>query len=101
MTALAYTLMLIFPVSQSFKNNLFWKYPVDCTFELGEFFTPYFFNMRLLLAISYFVKAAFAASRTTAPSGAITVGSGGTYSTVGVRYFDSRATINNNRFKLL
>jgi hypothetical protein len=38
--------------------------------------------MRLLLATSYLVKLALAASRTTAPSGCITVGSGGTYSTV-------------------
>lgn len=38
--------------------------------------------MRLLLSISSFVTAALAASRTSAPSGAITVGSGGTYSTV-------------------
>ncbi|PMD23654.1 carbohydrate esterase family 8 protein [Hyaloscypha hepaticicola] len=38
--------------------------------------------MRLFLAISSFVSAVIATSRTTAPSGAITVGSGGTYSTI-------------------
>jgi hypothetical protein len=38
--------------------------------------------MRLLLVTSYLVKLALAASRTTAPSGCLTVGSSGTYSTV-------------------
>lgn len=38
--------------------------------------------MRFILSLSAFVTAVLAAGRTTAPSGAITVGSGGTYSTV-------------------
>ncbi|TVY83814.1 Pectinesterase [Lachnellula suecica] len=38
--------------------------------------------MHYLIALTSFVTAAFAASRTTPPSGAITVGSGGTYSTI-------------------
>jgi len=38
--------------------------------------------MHYLLAFTSFVTAVLAASRTTAPSGAITVGSGGTYSTI-------------------
>jgi pectinesterase len=38
--------------------------------------------MRYLLALSSFVSAVLAASRTTAPPGAITVGSGGKYSTI-------------------
>lgn len=38
--------------------------------------------MRLLLAVSSLVTAAIAASRTSAPSGAITVGSTGQYSTI-------------------
>ncbi|KAH6712807.1 carbohydrate esterase family 8 protein [Leptodontidium sp. 2 PMI_412] len=38
--------------------------------------------MRFILSLSTFVTAVLAAGRTTAPSGAITVGSGGTYSTI-------------------
>ncbi|KAG4421325.1 hypothetical protein IFR04_005508 [Cadophora malorum] len=38
--------------------------------------------MRFILSLSAFVTAVLAAGRTTAPSGAITVGSGGTYSTI-------------------
>ncbi|KAF4631932.1 hypothetical protein G7Y89_g6194 [Cudoniella acicularis] len=41
-----------------------------------------FFIMHYLLSLSSFVSAVLAASRTSAPSGAITVGSGGTYSTI-------------------
>jgi pectinesterase len=38
--------------------------------------------MHFLVAVGFFVTAVFATARTSPPSGAITVGSGGTYSTV-------------------
>jgi hypothetical protein len=61
--------------------------------------------MRLFLAISSFVSAAIATSRTTAPAGAITVGSGGTYSTVSSWLFKKKnlkkiSHIDSHRFKL-
>lgn len=40
-------------------------------------------TMRFFITISSLVSAVLAASRTSPPSGSITVGSGGTYSTVG------------------
>ncbi len=40
------------------------------------------FIMHFLLAVAYFLTVVSAGSRTLAPSGCITVGSGGTYSTV-------------------
>jgi hypothetical protein len=56
--------------------------------------------MRLFLAISSFVTAAIATSRTTAPAGAITVGSGGTYKTVSSLALQQFIQIDGHRFKL-
>lgn len=42
--------------------------------------------MHLFLTLSSLVSAVLAASRTTPPSGSLTVGSGGTYSTVSVHW---------------
>ncbi|KAH6718754.1 hypothetical protein BKA61DRAFT_669094 [Leptodontidium sp. MPI-SDFR-AT-0119] len=42
----------------------------------------YYVSMRFYLAFSSLISSVLAASRTSDPSGAITVGSGGSYSTI-------------------
>jgi pectinesterase len=43
--------------------------------------------MRFIVAVSSLVSTVLAAGRTSPPSGSLTVGSGGTYSTVGIERY--------------